>query len=103
MCLKYAELEKSLAEIDRVRRVYVYGSQFSRPQYDAEFWNKWLEFEVQYGNEDTCRDMLRIKRSVSASYSQTDSVLPEHMMQKDQRLSIDGEIKVSASYHEEMH
>ena len=31
----------------------------------------WNEFEVKHGNEDTFREMLRIKRSVSASYSQT--------------------------------
>ncbi|KAM5572086.1 hypothetical protein ABKV19_012250 [Rosa sericea] len=89
MCLKYAELEKSLGEIDRARGVYVFASQFSDPRSDAELWNKWHEFEVQHGNEDTFREMLRIKRSVSASYSQTHFILPEYMMQKDQRLSID--------------
>lgn len=70
MCLKYAELEKSLGEIDRARGIYVYASQFADPRSDADFWNKWHEFEVQHGNEDTFREMLRIKRSVSASYSQ---------------------------------
>ncbi|KAK9933861.1 hypothetical protein M0R45_021034 [Rubus argutus] len=89
MCLNYAELEKSLGEIDRARGVYVFASQFSDPRSDAEFWNKWHEFEVQHGNEDTFREMLRIKRSVSTSYSQTHFILPEYMMQKDQRLSID--------------
>ncbi|KAL6206953.1 hypothetical protein ACLB2K_024198 [Fragaria x ananassa] len=89
MCLKYAELEKSLGEIDRARGVYIFASQFSDPRSDAEFWNKWHEFEVQHGNEDTFREMLRIKRSVSASYSQTHFILPEYAMQKDQRLSVD--------------
>jgi len=70
MCLKYAELEKSLGEIDRARGIYVFASQFADPRSDPEFWNKWHEFEVQHGNEDTFREMLRIKRSVSASYSQ---------------------------------
>ncbi|KAF5742242.1 putative XPA-binding protein [Tripterygium wilfordii] len=89
MCLKYAELEKNLGEIDRARGIYVFASQFADPRSDAEFWNKWHEFEVQHGNEDTFREMLRIKRSVSASYSQTHFILPEYLMQKDQRLSID--------------
>lgn len=31
---------------------------------------KWREFEVAHGNEDTFRDMLRIKRSVQAVYVQ---------------------------------
>ncbi|KAI5327141.1 hypothetical protein L3X38_026537 [Prunus dulcis] len=89
MCLKYAELEKSLGEIDRARGVYIFASQFSDPRSDVDFWNKWHEFEVQHGNEDTFREMLQIKRSVSASYSQTHFILPKYMMQKDQRLNID--------------
>ncbi|KAF8380771.1 hypothetical protein HHK36_028265 [Tetracentron sinense] len=89
MCLKYAELEKSLGEIDRARAIYVFSSQFADPRSDADFWNKWHEFEVQHGNEDTFREMLRIKRSVSASYSQTHFILPEYLMQKDQKLNLD--------------
>ncbi|PPD82503.1 hypothetical protein GOBAR_DD20555 [Gossypium barbadense] len=86
MCLKYAELEKSLGEIDRARAIYVFASQFADPRSDADFWDKWREFEVQHGNEDTFREMLRIKRSVSASYSQTHFILPEYLMQKDQNI-----------------
>lgn len=89
MCLKYAELEKSLGEIDRARGVYIFASQFADPRSDSEFWNKWHEFEVKHGNEDTFREMLRIKRSVSASYSQTHFILPEYLMQKDQTVSLD--------------
>ncbi|XP_028758613.1 pre-mRNA-splicing factor SYF1 [Neltuma alba] len=89
MCLRYAELEKSLGEIDRARGIYVFASQFADPRSDAEFWNKWHEFEVKHGNEDTFREMLRIKRSVSASYSQTHFILPEYLMQKDQTVSLD--------------
>ena len=70
MCLKYAELEKSLGEIDRARAIFVFASQFSDPRSDGDFWQEWNNFEVQHGNEDTFREMLRIKRSVSASYSQ---------------------------------
>ncbi|CAK7350695.1 unnamed protein product [Dovyalis caffra] len=89
MCLKYAELEKNLGEIDRARGIYVFASQFADPRSDLDFWNQWNEFEVQHGNEDTFREMLRIKRSVSASYSQTHFILPEYLMQKDQRLTVD--------------
>ncbi|GLT30377.1 hypothetical protein SLA2020_051790 [Shorea laevis] len=89
MCLKYAESEKSLREIDRARGIYVFASQFADPRTDGDFWNKWHEFEVQHGNEDTFREMLRVKRSVSASYSQTHFILPEYMMQKDQSLTLD--------------
>ncbi|KAM7264801.1 hypothetical protein ACFE04_002484 [Oxalis oulophora] len=70
MCSKYAELEKNLGEIDRARGIYVFASQFADPRSDPDFWAQWNDFEVQHGNEDTFREMLRIKRSVSASYSQ---------------------------------
>ncbi|KAK3015443.1 hypothetical protein RJ639_007775 [Escallonia herrerae] len=83
ICVKYAELEKSLGEIDRARDIFKYASRLTDPRSDADFWNKWHEFEVQHGNEDTFREMLRIKRSVSASLSQTHIILPEYQMQKD--------------------
>ncbi|PIM99315.1 mRNA splicing factor [Handroanthus impetiginosus] len=89
MCIRYAELEKSLGEIDRSRALYKHASQFADPRSDLDFWNKWHEFEVQHGNEDTFREMLRVKRSVSASYSQTHFILPEYLMQKDQMQTLD--------------
>lgn len=84
MCMKYAELERNLGEIDRARAVYVHASQMADPRSDTDFWERWNDFEVQHGNEDTFREMLRIKRSVSASYSQMHFILPEYLMQKDQ-------------------
>ncbi|XP_031127266.1 pre-mRNA-splicing factor SYF1 [Ipomoea triloba] len=89
MCLKYAELEKSLGEIDRARVLYKYASNYADPRSDPGFWDKWNEFEVQHGNEDTFREMLRVKRSVSASYSQTHNILPELLMQKDQMQTLE--------------
>ncbi|KAM7476712.1 hypothetical protein LguiB_023955 [Lonicera macranthoides] len=83
MCMKYAELEKSLGEIDRARGIYQHAADFAEPRSHADFWNKWHEFEVQHGNENTFREMLRIKRSVSAKYSQTHIFMPEYHMQKE--------------------
>jgi pre-mRNA-splicing factor SYF1 len=70
MCLKYAELERNLGEIDRARAIFVFASNYADPRSDPDFWKKWKDFEIQHGNEDTFREMLRISRSVSASYSQ---------------------------------
>ncbi|KAL7126107.1 hypothetical protein ABFS83_14G163700 [Erythranthe nasuta] len=84
MCVKYAELEKSLGEIDRGRALFKQASQFSDPRSDPDFWKKWQEFEFQHGNEDTVTEMFRVKRSISASYSQTHFMLPEYVLQKDQ-------------------
>ncbi|KAI4371091.1 hypothetical protein MLD38_019361 [Melastoma candidum] len=90
MCLKYAELEKSLGEIDRARGLYVYASQWADPRTDTDMWNKWHEFEVQHGNEETFREMLRIKRTISASRLQQNiELLPEYLMQKEQRVDLD--------------
>ncbi|KAL1557931.1 pre-mRNA-splicing factor SYF1-like [Salvia divinorum] len=75
MCLRYAQVEEKLGEIDRGRALYKHASQFADPRCDHEcLWNEWHEFEVQHGSEDTCLEMIRIKRSVRARYSQ---ILPE--------------------------
>lgn len=68
ICLSYANLERKLGEIDRARSLYSYASQFSNPKTTPSFWQTWHEFEVAHGNENTYREMLRIKRSVQASY-----------------------------------
>ncbi|KAF7886156.1 hypothetical protein EAF00_010259 [Botryotinia globosa] len=69
MCLKFADMEKRLGEIDRARAIYGHASQFCDPRTSPTFWSKWESFEVQHGNEDTFKEMLRIKRSVQAQYN----------------------------------
>ncbi|KAI0203869.1 TPR-like protein [Astrocystis sublimbata] len=69
MCLKFADMEKRLGEIDRARAIYGHASQFCDPRIAKDFWKKWESFEVQHGNEDTYKEMLRIKRSVQAQYN----------------------------------
>ena len=69
MCLKFADMEKRLGEIDRARAIYGHASQFCDPRTNPDFWSKWEQFEVQHGNEDTYKEMLRIKRSVQAQYN----------------------------------
>ena len=59
-----------VGEVDRARAIYVHAASLSNPRVDEAFWKEWNEFEVQFGNEDTFREMLRIKRSVAASFSQ---------------------------------
>ncbi|KAL8938086.1 MAG: hypothetical protein Q9216_004084 [Gyalolechia sp. 2 TL-2023] len=69
MCLKFAEMERRLGEIDRARAIYGHASQFCDPRTTPAFWSKWEAFEVQHGNEDTFKEMLRVKRSVQAQYN----------------------------------
>ena len=68
MCLKFADMERRLGEVDRARAIYGHASQFCDPRTTPTFWSKWENFEVQHGNEDTFKEMLRIKRSVQAQY-----------------------------------
>merc|ERR1719329_1625703 len=69
-CVRYAKMETMLGEVDRARGIYIHASQFCDPRKEEDFWKTWRSFEVQHGNEDTFRDMLRIKRSVQATYAQ---------------------------------
>lgn len=69
MCLKFAEMERRLGEIDRARGIYGHGSQFADPRTDKSFWDTWDKFEKAHGNEDTFKEMLRIKRSVATSFN----------------------------------
>lgn len=69
MCIKFAEMERRLGEIDRARAIFGHASQFCDPRVNTEFWKKWEAFEVQHGNEDTFKEMLRIKRSVQAQFN----------------------------------
>lgn len=79
MCLKFAEMERRLGEIDRARAIYGHASQFCDPRTNAGFWQKWEAFEVQHGNEDTFKEMLRIKRSVQAQYKYV-TILPSKLI-----------------------
>lgn len=67
--VRYADLERTLGEVDRARAIYVYGSQYCDPCKDEELWQRWHAFEVRHGNEDTFREMLRIKRSVQLQFT----------------------------------
>nr|XP_039253689.1 pre-mRNA-splicing factor SYF1-like [Styela clava] len=69
VCLRFADLEQKLGEIDRARAIYAFCSQMCDPRTTAEFWQTWKTFEIKHGNEDTVREMLRIKRSVQATYN----------------------------------
>lgn len=78
LCLKFAELETKLGEYDRARAIYAHASQFCDPrQHETSFWKVWHEFEVSHGSEHSFLEMLRIKRSVVAQYSQVNYVSAE--------------------------
>lgn len=80
MCLRFADMEAKLGEIDRARAIYAHCSQICDPRVNNEFWLIWKEFEVRHGNEDTMREMLRIKRSVQAMYNTQVNMMSAQML-----------------------
>ena len=75
--VKYALIERRLGEIERARAIFEYLSQFCNPSnndYLESFWLVWDEFELYHGNENTYKDMLRIKRNVANKYSLTGDI-----------------------------
>lgn len=87
MCVKFAEMERRLGEIDRARAIYGHASQFCDPRVDQEFWRKWESFEVQHGNEDTFKEMLRIKRSVQAQFNTDVNFIASQAVARQQALA----------------
>ena len=81
MCVRFAEMETKLGEIDRARAIYGHCSQMCDPRVTADFWQTWKDFEVKHGNEDTLREMLRIKRSVQATFNTQVNMMASAMMQ----------------------
>uniref|UniRef100_A0A060T2U4 Pre-mRNA-splicing factor SYF1 n=1 Tax=Blastobotrys adeninivorans TaxID=409370 RepID=A0A060T2U4_BLAAD len=78
VCDEFIDVEEKLGEVDRARALFGFASQFNDPQ-QAPFWTKWEEFEKKYGNEDTYKEMLRIKRSVQAQFETNLSYMASKM------------------------
>lgn len=75
LCLKFAAMETKLGEFERARAIYAHAAQFCDPRkHEANFWQVWHAFEVAHGSEHSFLEMLRIKRSVVAQYSQVNYV-----------------------------
>ncbi|XP_037051652.1 pre-mRNA-splicing factor syf1 homolog [Bradysia coprophila] len=80
MCTRFSEMETKLGEIDRARAIYAHCSQMCDPRITSDFWQAWKDFEIRHGNEDTMREMLRIKRSVQATYNTQVNMMAAQMM-----------------------
>lgn len=91
MCLKFAEMERRLGEIDRGRAIFAHASQFADPRTDPSFWQRWHSFETQHGNEDTYKEMLRIKRSVQTQYNTDYGYIVSHATTKNGSARVNGD------------
>jgi len=102
MCLKFADMEKRLGEIDRARAIYGHASQFCDPRTNPGFWIKWEQFEVQHGNEDTFKEMLRIKRSVQAQYNTDVNFIASQALARAQQVTANGGEEVDSEVADAM-
>jgi pre-mRNA-splicing factor SYF1 len=102
MCLKFADMEKRLGEIDRARAIYGHASQFCDPRTNPGFWTKWEQFEVQHGNEDTFKEMLRIKRSVQAQYNTDVNFIASQALARAQKRAENGGDEVDSEVADAM-
>uniref|UniRef100_A0A914L0N6 Pre-mRNA-splicing factor SYF1 n=1 Tax=Meloidogyne incognita TaxID=6306 RepID=A0A914L0N6_MELIC len=80
MSLRYAQVERNLGEIDRARAIYAHCAEICDPRVHSDFWETWKEFEVKHGNEDTIREMLRMKRSVQATFNTSVNYMSAQML-----------------------
>ena len=67
LSLKYIYLELKLGEVDRCRSIFAFCSSLCSPdvtEHFNKFWERWSKFEKQYGNVETFKEMLRIRRFV---------------------------------------
>ncbi|GAM90206.1 hypothetical protein ANO11243_082470 [Dothideomycetidae sp. 11243] len=85
MCLRFADLERRLGEIDRARAIFGHGAQLADPRREAGYWKRWEEFEVAHGNEDTFKEMLRVKRSVQAQFNTDVSYIASQAVAQQQQ------------------
>ncbi|KAJ8956855.1 hypothetical protein NQ318_014270, partial [Aromia moschata] len=51
MCVRFADMETKLGEIDRARAIYAHCSQICDPRVTNEFWQIWKEFEAMYNTQ----------------------------------------------------
>lgn len=63
---EYAGMEAELGEIERARALFVYSASMATGE-DA-MWRVWHEFEIQNGDEETFKEMLRVKRQVKVKF-----------------------------------
>jgi pre-mRNA-splicing factor SYF1 len=96
LCLEFARMEQGLGEIDRSRAILTHGSQFADPRRHGGYWAAWHDFEVAHGNEDTFREMLRVKRSVQMSFSNVNYMAAEMMAAGDMPIMSDAEALAKA-------
>ena len=61
--------ESAISALEDGPAARTYGAQLANPRRDPDYWMAWHDFEVSHGNEETFREMLRVKRAIQAAFS----------------------------------
>lgn len=67
--LDFAVTEASHGDFERARAILNFGAQLLHPSTNQALWDYWNEFELRYGSKDSYKEMLRIKREISETFS----------------------------------
>ncbi|KAF0976367.1 hypothetical protein FDP41_004594 [Naegleria fowleri] len=72
LTLRYISIELKLGEVDRCRGLFGFAATFCNPEnqeHFAKFWERWAKFEKQFGNVETFKEMLRVRRFIKQQYN----------------------------------
>ncbi|KAJ1881844.1 pre-mRNA-splicing factor syf1 [Coemansia sp. RSA 1722] len=93
LAIDYAAAERQLGEIDRARALFAYAAQLSDPHMDT-VWNEWHAFEVRHGNEETFKEMLRVKRLMVTKHgADAKSMARVEMLKKESKMVKEKQVK----------
>lgn len=62
--LQFADSEAQQGEMERAREILKYGAQLQPPVNNSVLWEFWEEFEVQNGDKESYKSMLKLRRKL---------------------------------------
>jgi pre-mRNA-splicing factor SYF1 len=68
-CMEYCGFEQRLGQLERGRKLLAHGSQYANPKKFEYFWDFWKNYEISHGNEETYKNMKRVRRAVEIAFS----------------------------------
>ncbi|CCK69543.1 mRNA splicing protein SYF1 KNAG_0C04410 [Huiozyma naganishii CBS 8797] len=64
--LQFVQLETEQKEYKRVRELFSYGAQLVPPSKNEDLWKVWDQFEIEHGDRESYRDMLKLKKKLES-------------------------------------
>lgn len=82
--LEFIKFEDSQLEYGRVRQLYTYVTELASPKLLQSTWASWEKFELDHGNVDTYKVMLKLKRKVNKLFADKPIANPMGFIKSDQ-------------------